>query len=62
MTLSDQVIFLWACCKSACRREKIYFPYTVEDFADNLTPEDLTAATASMLKTDGEDGDGEKKA
>lgn len=60
-TLTDQVVFLWACCKSACRREQVEFPYTIDDFADHLTPEDLTRAIAPMTG-DGSDGGEEKKA
>lgn len=47
-TLCDLMTFLWACCKSACRREGIPFPYGVDDFADNLSPEDLAAWVLAM--------------
>lgn len=62
-TLSDQCIFLWACCKSASRREGIDFPYTIEDFADNITPEDLAtwAAQEEERVKRKEESDGEPK-
>lgn len=62
-TISDQVVFIWACCKSACRRENMEFPYTIEDFADNLTPDELATAVQAAQepqKDDCED-DGSKK-
>lgn len=64
-TLSDQCVFLWACCKSACRREGVEFDYTVEDFADNITPDDLLAwANAQSLaaSAEGAENGGSKKA
>lgn len=65
-TMSDQVVFLWACCKSACRREKVEFPYSVEDFADNITPEDLASWVVAQEREDEREergeADGSKKA
>lgn len=63
VSLSDQIVFLWACCKSACRRENVEFPYTIEDFADNLTPDDLVAWTnAQKGDTPSDDALSSKKA
>lgn len=50
-TMTDQVTFLWACCKSASRREGIAFDYSVEDFADNITPDDLFAWASAQAAT-----------
>lgn len=67
-TLSDQCVYIWACCKSACRREGVDFPYTVTEFADAITPDDLTAwaareeERAKRREESGEEGDGSKKA
>lgn len=62
-TLSDQCVFLWACCKSACRREGVEFDYTIEDFADNITPDDLVAWANAQALAAGttESGESEKK-
>lgn len=54
------MVFLWASCKGACLREKIEFPYTVEDFADNITPEDLMAWAQAQAEEQTENGE-EKK-
>lgn len=47
-TLSDQCVFLWACCKSASRREGVQFDYSVEEFADSITPDVLVAWANAM--------------
>lgn len=60
-TLSDQCIFLWACCKSACRREGVDFPYDVETFADNVTPEDLLAWAQAQQEAEAGKEEGAKK-
>lgn len=54
VSLSDQITFLWACCKCACNREKIKFDYTLQDFADNLTPDEMAAWQAVQPKGDEE--------
>lgn len=61
-SLTDQITFLWACCKSACGREHIEFGYTLQDFADNLTPEDMAAWQAVQPDADAEEGTEGKKA
>lgn len=60
-TLSDQCVFLWACCKSACRREGVEFDYTVEDFADNITPDDLVAWANAQALAAGTTQEGESE-
>lgn len=60
-TLSDQCVFLWACCKSACRREGVEFDYTVEDFADNITPDDLVAWANAQALASGTTQEGESE-
>lgn len=61
-TLSDQCVFIWACCKAACEREGIDFPFSVQQFANNLTPEDLIAASETLQEPSPGKGDAEKKA
>lgn len=65
-SITDQCLLLWACCKSASRREGIDFPYSAEDFADNLFPDDVLAAVNRIIEDSGEGKEessgGEKKA
>lgn len=54
-SISDQIIFIWACCVSACKREGVEFSYNVEDFADNIDADDIQGwANAQQQQTDGE--------
>lgn len=66
-SITDQCLLLWACCKSASRREGIDFPYSAEDFADNLFPDDVLAAVNRIIEEKPhpalpEEGGSEKKA
>lgn len=62
-SMTDLSELLWACTKAACAREKVAFDYSADDFADNITAEQLTAWYRSLRDGDGgdADGDGEKK-
>lgn len=42
-SLTDQGILLYCFCKAACRREKKEFPYTLTDFLDQITEDELAA-------------------
>lgn len=56
--LADLAVYLYACCKSACRREKKDFPFDdVQAFADNIDMEELARVSEELLGG----GDGEKK-
>lgn len=37
----DFGIFLWACTQSGARHEKREFPYTLEEFMDMATPDEI---------------------
>ncbi len=53
--LADFAVYLYACCKSACRREKADFPFEdVQDFADGIDMEEITRLSEAMLSPDGE--------
>ncbi|MGN1254711.1 MAG: hypothetical protein ACI4T9_09005 [Prevotella sp.] len=57
--LSDFAAYLYACSKSACRREKKEFPFEdVQDFADHIDGEELARLSEAMIDTD----DSQKKA
>lgn len=60
-SLTDQITFLWACCKGACCREHIEFNYTLQDFANNITPDDMAAWQAVQPTPDNAVNEPEKK-
>ena len=51
--------YMWCCVVSGCNREGRKFEYTLEDFADNVTPEVVSAWSAAT--SGAEAGTGEKK-
>ncbi len=56
--LSDFAIYLYACCQSACRREKREFPFDdAQTFADGIDMKELARLSEALLGTP----DGEKK-
>lgn len=62
--LSDVCTYLWCCVCSAAHADGQDFNMSLQDFADNISPEDLTAwAQLQQATTDDEeaDADGEKK-
>lgn len=46
--VSDLVLFLWCCVKSACNADSVDFAYSFEGFADALTPQDMNQFYAGM--------------
>lgn len=55
------VTFLWCCVSSACNADGVEFPYTLDDFADRLDPEGVTAFYQDMEAAAGKDNGNEKK-
>ena len=56
--LSDFAVYLYACCQSACRREKMEFPFDdAQTFADGIDMKELARLSEALLGTP----DGEKK-
>ena len=41
-SFSDLCTYLWCCVASAAKREGLQFDMSLMDFADSLTPEDMT--------------------
>lgn len=61
-SFSDLCAYLYCCVASACAADKIPFDMTFMDFADALSPEDMTAwATQMQGETNQEESDSEKK-
>lgn len=62
--VSDMCTYLYCCTASACKHDDVEFDYSLMDFADSLTIEDM-AAWADLMnsETDAEptDADGTKK-
>lgn len=53
--LSDFAVYLYACAKSACKREGAEFPFSdVQDFADYIDGDELARLSGVMLTTEGE--------
>lgn len=60
---SDLCAYLYCCVASASAADKVPFEMSLMDFADALSPEDMTA-WAQQVQGDGtktDDGDSEKK-
>lgn len=63
-SFSDLCTYLWCCVVAASNREGKKFEMSLMDFADNLTPEDMTGwqqAIISNSQPEGDDPDTEKK-
>mgnify|MGYP001099145105 CR=1 FL=1 len=62
-SFSDLCTYLWCCVASAAKREGIPFDLSLMEFADSLTPEDMTEWNA-VITAEAETSDtapGEKK-
>lgn len=62
-SFSDLCTYLWCCVVSAAKREDKPFDLSLMDFADSLTPEDITEWNAAITSeaSKNEDTEGEKK-
>ena len=52
LDLSDMVVFLWCCVRSACRAKKKEFPYSLQEFADAADPAGLNEFYAQQAEED----------
>lgn len=60
-SLSELCTFLWCCVGSACRREKVDFTLSLDEFADALDPDALVEWSNAVRSDGGEAADGSKK-
>lgn len=61
--ISDLIIFIWCCIKSACRHDRIDFQLTLDDFADGITPEEAGVIFSVINdETEAQPDEGKKKA
>ena len=63
-SFTDLCTYLWCCVVSGAKREGKQFDMSLMDFADRLTPDDMTEwnTAISSAVTEGEASEGEKKA
>ncbi len=62
--VSDMCAYLYCCTASACKKDGVEFTLSLMDFADSLTPEDLSQWTEAVNGTADQtlaDDGGEKK-
>ena len=64
--ISDLCVYLWCCVASASKADKLDFNMSLMDFADSISPDDLTAWAAVLnaeaeAESEAEADDGEKK-
>ena len=61
-SFSDMCAYLYCCVASACAADKVPFKMSLMDFADSLSPEDMTAwETAVQAETSPAEEGEEKK-
>lgn len=62
-SLTELCTYLWCCVVSGAKREGKAFDLSLMDFADSLTPEDMTAwnTEVTAIVAGGEDNEEEKK-
>lgn len=58
---SDLCAYLYCCVASACAADKVPFGMSLMDFADALSPEDMTAWAAQVQAETQTGEDGEEK-
>ena len=56
----DVCVFVYGCVKSACRKDGVDFPYTLNGFLDSCDAETVTAWGNALGEAQGDD-DGEAK-
>lgn len=61
--ISDMCAYLYCCTASACKKDGVEFNWSLMDFADSLTPDDLAQWTGAVNSTADQAPaeDGEKK-
>lgn len=60
--ISDYCTYLWCCICSASKHDGLDFNLSLMDFADSISPEDITAWAGTLNEDAGGDAEGEKKA
>lgn len=55
--MCDMIALVYSIVKSACRREKVDFPFTLEEFADSIMLDDLPMLVKALQGDDPEEND-----
>lgn len=59
----DMTVFIYGCVKSACRKDKVDFPYTIETFMDSVDVDTVLSWSDELSQLAGKDAaDSKKKA
>ena len=56
-SFSDLCTYLWCCTVSASKREGVEFGMSLMDFADSITPEEMTAWNEAISSAQSGNGD-----
>lgn len=60
-SFSDMCAYLYCCVASACAADKVPFSMSLMDFADSLSPEDMTAWANAVQADSTAEEEGEEK-
>lgn len=58
---ADFAVYLYNCAKSACRREKVDFGYSLQNFCDNIPMDEMNSLAGTMSAEAGDASDGTAK-
>lgn len=58
----DMTAFIYGCVKSACRKDKVDFPYTLDEFMDSVDVETILSWSDELSKLTVSNDDSKKKA
>ena len=59
-SISDVAVLIWCCVASACKADGVPFSMSLEDFCDNVSPEDMDAMSSAISEEKKEDDDPKK--
>ena len=59
-SISDVAVLIWCCVASACKADGVPFAMSLEDFCDNVSPEDMDIMSAAISEENKEDTDPKK--
>ena len=57
----DIAVFIYGCVKSACRKDKVDFPYSLEEFEDSVDIETILGWSDELSKLAPQSDDSKKK-
>lgn len=60
-SVAELAVLIWACTASACVADKVKFEYSFQEFADNLSIEDMNTIGAALNQGAGAEPEDEEK-